>query len=88
MNFLFLKARHMTDYHHDKTEIASDGLRYTNKKNGSPFQGMGHAGETMSCMKCGQHKRRSTGSFKRYLGANLFFCGECKPLPKLVSNPS
>lgn len=70
----------MNDYHHDKTQITSDGLRYTNKKNGSPFQGMGRTGETMSCMKCGQHKMRHTGSFKRYLGANLFFCSDCKPL--------
>jgi hypothetical protein len=75
----------MSNYHHDKTEIASNGLRYTNKQNGSPFQGMGRGGETMSCMKCGQHKMRNTGSFKRFLGANMFFCADCRPL-KLVAS--
>jgi hypothetical protein len=69
----------MNNYHHDKTQIASDGLRYTNKKNGSPFQGMGRTGETMSCMKCGLHKPRALGSFKRLLDKSHFFCGHCRP---------
>ena len=70
----------MNNYKHTETVIAEDGLRYTAKKTGSPFQGMGRTGETMSCMKCGLHKLRSKGSFKRYLNTNLFFCGECKPI--------
>ncbi len=78
----------MNNYHHDKTQITSDGLRYTNKQNGSPFQGMGRGGETMNCMKCGQHKMRNTGSFKRYLGANLFFCADCRPIKNAVAQSS
>ena len=63
-----------------ETKIASDGLRYKAKVSGSPFGAASHANGTMSCMKCGLHKLRSKGSFKRYLNTNLFFCGECKPI--------
>ncbi len=78
----------MNNYYHEKTQITSDGLSYTNKQNGSPFQGMGRGGETMSCMKCGQHKMRNTGSFKRYLVANLFFCADCRPIKNTVAQSS
>jgi len=61
------------------TQISPSGLRYTSKQNGSPFQGMSGAGETLSCIKCGQHKLRSKGIFKRYLTALMFICCDCKP---------
>ncbi|BCO25829.1 hypothetical protein MIZ03_0708 [Rhodoferax lithotrophicus] len=61
------------------TQISPTGLRYTAKQNGSPFQGISGSGETMSCMKCGQHKLRRNGIYKRYLTALMFLCFECKP---------
>lgn len=66
-------------YKYETNSISETGLRYTSKEGGSPFQGMGGAGETMSCIKCGKHKLRSNGSFKRYLHGLLFFCFDCKP---------
>lgn len=63
----------------ETTQISPSGLRHTIKQNGSPFQGMGASGETMSCIKCGQHKLRSKGVYKRYLTALMFFCADCKP---------
>jgi hypothetical protein len=54
----------MDNYKDTQTVIVEDGLRYTTKQAGYPFQGMGRTGETMSCMKCGLHKLRSKGSFK------------------------
>jgi hypothetical protein len=61
------------------TAISDSGLRYTSKEGGSPFQGMGGAGEMMSCIKCSNHRPRSKGSFKRYPTALMFFCHDCKP---------
>ena len=66
------------------TEISSDGLRYKSKSAGSPFGERGHIVATMSCMKCGHHKPRSLGSYKRLLGASHFFCGDCRPQTKSV----
>ncbi len=63
----------MTYHKHDASEIKDDGLRYSKKKNGSPFEGTGRTGEMMSCIKCGTHKPRSSGSFRRFLNANHFF---------------
>ena len=60
--------------------ISQNGLRYTSKEGGSPFQGMGCTGETMSCIKCGKHKPRSGEAFKRFLNGLLFFCFDCKPV--------
>ncbi len=71
----------MTYHKHDASEIKDDGLRYSKKKNGSPFEGTGRTGKMMSCIKCGTHKPRSTGSFRRFLNANHFFCGECRVVP-------
>jgi hypothetical protein len=68
----------MPHHKHETSEINSDGLRYARKKNGSPFEGTGRTGEMMSCIKCGQHRPRSTGSFRKFLNANHFFCGECR----------
>ena len=65
----------------EKTEISNDGLRYKSKKGGSPFEGLGRTGDTMSCIKCGRHKPRSDGSFKRMLGSTMFICFDCKPAP-------
>jgi hypothetical protein len=61
------------------TQISATGLRYTAKENGSAYQGMSGSGETMSCIKCGQHKLRSKGVYKRYLTALMFICCDCKP---------
>lgn len=61
------------------TQISPTGLRYTAKENGSAYQGMSGSGETMSCIKCGQHKLRSKGVYKRYLTALMFICCDCKP---------
>ena len=68
-------------YKDETTLIAPTGLRYTSKEGGSPFQGMGGGGETMSCIKCGNHKLRTKGVFKRYPTALMFFCSDCKPQP-------
>ena len=66
-------------YSTDTTQISQTGLRYTSKENGSPFQGMGGSGQTLSCIKCGHHKPRSNGIFRRYPTALMFFCFDCKP---------
>ena len=60
----------------ESTKIASDGLRYKSKEAGSPFSGSSSMG-TMSCYKCGMHKPRSLGSFRKLAGQNMFCCGEC-----------
>jgi len=66
-------------YKFEATQVSENGLRYTSKENGSPFQGMAGGGETLSCIKCGHHKLRRNGVFKRYLTSLLFFCLDCKP---------
>jgi hypothetical protein len=71
----------MSHHKHEKTQINADGLRYSSKKNGSPFEGTGRTGEMMSCIKCSKHKPRSSGSFRRFLNANHFFCGDCRVVP-------
>ena len=60
------------------TKIATDGLRYKSKKGGTPFGGSSAMG-TMSCYKCGLHKPRSLGTFKRLLNQSMFVCGDCSP---------
>jgi len=69
----------MSMYKTETTLISPTGLRYVAKENGSPFQGMGSTGETISCIKCGKHKLRTRGTLKRYLNALFFFCFDCKP---------
>ncbi len=66
-------------YEADVTQISQSGLRYTSKVGGSPYQSIGGSGHTMSCIKCGHHKLRSNGSFRRYPTALMFFCFDCKP---------
>ena len=61
------------------SQVSSTGLRYTTKVSGSPYQGVGGSGHTMSCIKCGHHRLRSNGSFRRYPTALMFFCFDCKP---------
>lgn len=63
------------------TKICADGLRYKSKQGGSPFGASG-AMNTMSCYKCGQHKSRALGSFRRLLGQSMFVCAECRPSVK------
>jgi hypothetical protein len=65
-------------YKFEQTAVSPSGLRFIAKENGSPFQGMGAAAETMSCIVCGNHKPRRSGSFKRYLTSLKFFCVDCK----------
>jgi hypothetical protein len=62
----------------DITKISGDGLRYKSKEGGSPFAASG-TGSSMSCYKCGLHKARALGSFKRVLNQSMFVCGDCKP---------
>jgi hypothetical protein len=66
-------------YSTDTTKISQTGLRYTTKESGSPYRDTGGSGETMSCIKCGQHRVRRHGMFKRYATALMFFCFDCKP---------
>lgn len=61
------------------TQVSPSGLRYTAKETGSQFSDQGGSGHTMSCIKCGQHKLRSNGTFRRYPTALMFFCFDCKP---------
>jgi hypothetical protein len=75
----------MSHHKHETTQISGDGLRYSSKKNGSPFEGTGRTGEMMSCIKCGTHKPRSTGSFRRFMNANHFFCGDCRVVPSAAN---
>ena len=64
----------------DKTITSENCLRYKSKKAGSPFTGRGTTGGTMSCIKCGQHKPRKHGAFKRMFGnSTMFVCFDCKP---------
>lgn len=62
----------------EATAVSPSGLRYTLKEGGSPFQGMGSSGETMSCIKCGHHKLRRNGSYRRFATALMFFCSDCR----------
>jgi hypothetical protein len=66
-------------YKDSETLVSLSGLRYTSKENGSPYQSIGGTGETLSCIKCGKHRLKRNGMFKRYLNAPLFFCFDCKP---------
>ena len=61
----------------ETTKISGDGLRYKSKEGGSPF-GVSATVASMSCYKCGLHKARALGSFKRVLNQNMFMCAECK----------
>jgi hypothetical protein len=63
----------------ETTKIATNGLRYKSKEGGSPFGGSANMG-TMSCYKCGLHKSRALGTFKRLLNQSMFVCGDCKPV--------
>lgn len=63
------------------TKITDDGLRYKSKRGGSPFGESGSI-QTMSCFKCGQHKSRALGTFKRLLGQSMFICAECSSASK------
>ena len=60
----------------ETTKINKDGLRYKSKEGGTPFGGSSSIG-TMSCYKCGLHKTRNLGTFKRLLGQSMFMCGDC-----------
>lgn len=64
----------------ETTKIASDGLRYKSKQGGSPFAGSSPMG-SLSCYKCGLHKARSLGSFKKLAGQRMFCCVDCS-IPK------
>jgi hypothetical protein len=72
--------RFILQMHNDfETQVAASGLRYTLKESGSPFVGMGSSGATLSCIKCGNHKLRTRGAFRRYPSGLMFFCFDCKP---------
>jgi hypothetical protein len=59
--------------------IAKGGLRYKSKSPGSPFGTPSGNMGMMSCYKCGLHKPRALGTFKRLLNQSMFMCGDCKP---------
>ena len=61
----------------ETTKISGDGLRYKSKEGGSPFA-TSSTGASLSCYKCGLHKARALGTFKRVLNQNMFMCAECK----------
>ena len=48
-----------------ETKIASDALRDKAKVGGSQFGASSGMVNTMSCFKCGLHKPRALGSFRR-----------------------
>ena len=75
-------------YKDSETLVALSGLRYTSKENGSPYQSIGGTGETLSCIKCGKHRLKRNGMFKRYLNAPLFFCFDCKPNKIVAGTPA
>ena len=72
-------------YKNNITEIAKDGLRYKSKEGGSPF-GSGQSIGTMSCYKCGLHKIRALGTFKRLLNQRMFICAYCNLKPKVIKS--
>jgi hypothetical protein len=77
---IHLLQRFNLQMHNDfETLVAASGLRYTLKESGSPFIGMGSSGATLSCIKCGNHKLRTRGAFRRYPSGLMFFCFDCKP---------
>jgi len=76
VKYIFLLTTN-TVYKEEVTKISADGLRYKSKKGGSPF-GEGRPSDTMSCYKCGQHKLRSLGSFRKIVNQHLFICADCK----------
>ena len=53
-----------------ESKITEDGLRYKRKASGSPFPNIGSRA-TISCYKCGLHKPRSMGIFKKLI--NVIF---------------
>lgn len=63
-------------------EVDATGLRYKSKANGSPFGIAGASSGTMSCYKCGHHKPRSLGTYKKIADRRLFICGDCQPSTK------
>ena len=72
-----------------KTKISSDGLRYTAKKAGSAFPtpALGSSSTTMSCFKCGRHKRLSELVTKKILGRNQKVCAmSCQSAPSTASS--
>ena len=68
------------------TKINKDGLRCKSKEGGTLLGGSSHSG-TMSCYKCGLHKPRALGTFKRLLGQSMFMCGDCKPAKVALDLP-
>jgi len=64
------------------SKVDATGLRYKTKAGGSPFGTTGASGGSMSCYKCGQHKPRALGSFRRLVDKNMFVCGDCYPVNK------
>jgi hypothetical protein len=63
----------------EETTVSKTALRYTSRRNGSEFQGLGYGGELLSCIKCGQHRPRSKGTLKRYAYGLFFYCVDCRP---------
>jgi hypothetical protein len=58
--------------------IAADGLRYKSKEGGSPFKDLSSMA-SISCYKCGLHKPRAMGTFKKLINQSMFMCCDCTP---------
>jgi hypothetical protein len=68
--------------HPSENVLSDDGLRYKAKANNSNgFFGSGTAA-TLSCTKCGLHKPRKDGSFKRRIDKLFFYCAVCTAATK------
>lgn len=61
------------DDSNQKTTIASDGLRYVSRANGSPFDG---GAGTQSCFLCGKHRARSSLKSRKLIGRSRLVCAE------------
>lgn len=53
-------------------KIHKDGLRYKSKINGSPFGAS--SGQTLSCVKCGNHKARNALKYVLLAGTRQYKC--------------
>ena len=60
------------------TRISADGLRYIKRDKTTSSFGGSSGSPTTSCFKCGTHKSAAAGSFKRFIGQNVFVCHDCQ----------
>lgn len=71
----------------DHNVISPDGLRFTAREGGSPYNGGISQGNTKwqrSCFLCGAHKPTEQGSYRSMAGKQTFVCFGCRP-PKAAA---